>query len=712
MTGRLMGAIPQIPPAPITSHQDQSNFKLPVREEQSHLITLINENQIVVIAGHQGSGKSTQIPQIILEDHYARSQRCRVICTQPRRLLAHANADRVAHERGETVGQSVGYQIRLESKASPKTVLTFCTHGVLLRTIFADPSLLNAVTHIIVDELEETDLFTRKLADNGREIQLPMSIDTNKHTCNLLLGILQRILPQYSHLKLVLVVNLNADSVISPNVPFTSTPTNHEISSENSKYMHVKEPILQTGLPLFPEESSNFPSYAEKFLITPQYQSAVIYSLKTERKSQEIYFLEDILRWLDFYTPGMESLKQVIQNDTLWVQKMFYWLTGTQIPRHDVHDDSVFENNDQTEYRDILNSSNFRNIDKLIWALWENLVLRNISVCSNQQDSVLQKNIQPLISDLLQSISVEWIPVDYRHSETGITPLMLFSAAGQHEVVERLLNMGADVFERIPLPLAALPPSLVTLGTDQAAPTYNTPNHISVIGANAYDLARLYGHAHMAEILKLHMAARSIDNPVDDWESNLLRFGCWFANPILQTPSLLHSPRNSELAQSYKIWGNFDYNEANNHRLYQVARNLSGSESAIDFDLLTQLILKIDSTLQPGGILVFMPSYEAIITLKELLTTSTRDSLRAQISEKPKCFHLFSKLRMASLENVENPYHQTSCCSMEEVYLQAKLLCAPGENLRTCFSSLPRLPDPRGLEWSIRYLHVKNSSNV
>ncbi|VUZ40897.1 unnamed protein product, partial [Hymenolepis diminuta] len=78
------------------------------REEQNQLITLINENQIVVITGHQYSGKSTQIPQIILEDHHTRSQRCRIICTQPRRLLAHANADRVAQERGETVGQSVG----------------------------------------------------------------------------------------------------------------------------------------------------------------------------------------------------------------------------------------------------------------------------------------------------------------------------------------------------------------------------------------------------------------------------------------------------------------------------------------------------------------------------------------------------------------------------------------------------------------------------
>lgn len=108
---------------------------------------------------------------------------------------------------------------------------------------------------------------------------------------------------------------------------------------------------------------------------------------------------------------------------------------------------------------------------------------------------------------------------------------------------------------------------------------------------------------------------------------------------------------------------------------------------------------------------------------------------RSQISEKPKCFHLFSRLRMASLESVaENPYNQTSCYAMEvchtcflktaflkslnicvycqEVCLQAKLLCTPGENLGTCFLSLPRVPDPRRLEWSVRCLHVRNHSNM
>lgn len=79
---------------------------------------------------------------------------------------------------------------------------------------------------------------------------------------------------------------------------------------------------------------------------------------------------------------------------------------------------------------------------------------------------------------------------------------MLFAAAGDFEVVERLLSLGADVFERVALPRAALPRGLVTLGTDKAAPTCH---HLPMIGANAFDLARLYGHARVADLLRSHM---------------------------------------------------------------------------------------------------------------------------------------------------------------------------------------------------------------
>ncbi|KAL7064922.1 hypothetical protein AAHC03_05308 [Spirometra sp. Aus1] len=141
--------------------------------------------------------------------------------------------------------------------------------------------------------------------------------------------------------------------------------------------------------------------------------------------------------------------------------------------------------------------------DKLIWSIWENLVLRT----KNQIDPDMHRQI----ADLLQSIMVGWISVDFRHSETGITSLMLFAAAGQLDLVERLLNLGADVFIRVPLPRLALPATIVTIGTVNAlsSQVLGHKNSEPMVGANAYDLARLYGHAEIASLLKAQMQVPS-----------------------------------------------------------------------------------------------------------------------------------------------------------------------------------------------------------
>ena len=72
---------------------------------RNQIIQSIWTNQVIVIAGASGSGKSTQVPQFILETIYSRDEACQIICTQPRRLMAMAVSERIALERGETVGQ-------------------------------------------------------------------------------------------------------------------------------------------------------------------------------------------------------------------------------------------------------------------------------------------------------------------------------------------------------------------------------------------------------------------------------------------------------------------------------------------------------------------------------------------------------------------------------------------------------------------------------
>jgi ATP-dependent RNA helicase DHX36 len=93
--------------------------------------------QVLVVSGETGCGKTTQLPQFILESEIlnGKGADCSIICTQPRRISAISVATRVAAESGDELGETVGYQIRLESKRSANTRLLFCTTGVLLRRL-------------------------------------------------------------------------------------------------------------------------------------------------------------------------------------------------------------------------------------------------------------------------------------------------------------------------------------------------------------------------------------------------------------------------------------------------------------------------------------------------------------------------------------------------------------------------------------------------
>ena len=174
---------------------------LPAHGMRREVLECIENGRASVVSGATGCGKTTQVPQYVFENavRLGRGGECSVIITQPRRLSAIAVAERVAQERCERIGDTVGYSIRLESRQSSNTRLLFCTTGILLRRLQSDPDL-RGVSHVIVDEVHERDLLSdfllvilRRLAARREDFRLvAMSATVN---AELFKGYFERVVP-------------------------------------------------------------------------------------------------------------------------------------------------------------------------------------------------------------------------------------------------------------------------------------------------------------------------------------------------------------------------------------------------------------------------------------------------------------------------------------------------------------------------------------
>eukprot|EP00033_Pygsuia_biforma_P001838 GCRY01002056.1.p1 GENE.GCRY01002056.1~~GCRY01002056.1.p1 ORF type:complete len:732 (-),score=138.63 GCRY01002056.1:144-2339(-) len=131
---------------------------LPVYEQRNEFLGLVRSNQITVLVGETGSGKTTQIPQFLLGDGFCDNGQ-KVGVTQPRRVAAMSVAQRVANELDVTLGQEVGYNIRFEDVTSGRTKLKYLTDGMLLREAMTDP-FLEAYSVLVLDEAHERTLAT------------------------------------------------------------------------------------------------------------------------------------------------------------------------------------------------------------------------------------------------------------------------------------------------------------------------------------------------------------------------------------------------------------------------------------------------------------------------------------------------------------------------------------------------------------------------
>ncbi|KAI3472778.1 hypothetical protein Pfo_031283 [Paulownia fortunei] len=253
---------------------------LPSYKERDTLLNAISQNQVVVVSGETGCGKTTQLPQYILESEIeaARGAACSIICTQPRRISAIAVAERVAAERGEKIGESVGYKVRLEGMKGRDTRLLFCTTGILLRRLLVDRNL-KGTTHVIVDEIHERGM--------------------NE---DFLLIVLKDLLPRRPELRLILMsATLNAELFSSY---FGGAPTIHIPGFTYPVRSHFLENILEmTGYRLTPDNQID--NYGQDKMWKMQKQAL------RKRKTQIASAVEEALMAADFkeYSPrARESL--------------------------------------------------------------------------------------------------------------------------------------------------------------------------------------------------------------------------------------------------------------------------------------------------------------------------------------------------------------------------------------------------------------------
>lgn len=198
---------------------------LPISKFQRELLYLIERHSVVIVVGSTGSGKTTQIPQYLLQNGWSG-----IVCTQPRRLSTISVATRVAQEFGCRLGGEVGYCVRFDECASDETRCRFMTDGMLFRECLHDP-LLSRFSVIIVDEAHERSLHT-----------------------DLLLAVLKKILKKRPELRIVISsATIDAQSFASffgPKKVYGPTPMPSVESETKPQTVPTTGAATKTTLPV------------------------------------------------------------------------------------------------------------------------------------------------------------------------------------------------------------------------------------------------------------------------------------------------------------------------------------------------------------------------------------------------------------------------------------------------------------------------------
>ncbi|XP_032839977.2 3'-5' RNA helicase YTHDC2 isoform X2 [Tyto alba] len=622
-SGRLNNGIPQVPVKRGESEFDSFRQSLPVFEKREEIVKIIKDNKVVLIVGETGSGKTTQIPQFLLDDCYKNGTPCRVFCTQPRRLAAVAVAERVAAERREKIGQTVGYQIRLESRVSPKTLLTFCTNGILLRTLMAGDSTLSTVTHIIVDEVHERDRFS-----------------------DFLLIKLRDVLQKQTNLKLIISsAALDADLFIRY---FGSCPVIHiQGRPFEVKDMFLEDVLRSTG-------------YTNKEMVK--------YKKEKQREEKQQSTLTE---WCSAQenNSNLESWKQRSVPSTTEEYNLF-----------DDSGDTVF--NQLTEKdANCLEPWLIKEMDSCLSEIW------------------LHKDIDSF-AQVFHLILTENVSVDYRHSETSATALMIASGRGFLSQVEQLISMGASIHckssngwmaldwakrfgqtEVVDL-LESYSASVEFGNMDESSLVQTSGNDLS---AEDRELLKAYHHSFDDEKVDLDLIMHLLYNICHSYDSGaILIFLPGYDEIVsLRDRILFDDKRFADNAQRYQVF----MLHSNMQTLDQkkiLSTNIAETSITVN-----DVVFVIDSGKMKEK------SFDALscVTMLKMVWISKASAIqrkgRAGRCQPGVCFRLFSRLRFQSMLEYQTP--ELLRMPLQELCLHTKLL-APSNCSIVDF--LTKAPDP------------------
>ncbi|KAG7240878.1 hypothetical protein INR49_023452 [Caranx melampygus] len=643
-SGRLNNSIPVVPRRRRPTELDSFRRALPVHERQEEIVQLIRGNRVVLVVGETGSGKTTQIPQFLLDEFSRKGEPCRIICTQPRRLAAISVAERVAAERGESVGQTVGYHIRLESRVSPKTLLTFCTSGVFLRTLMSGDTSLTTVTHVIVDEVHERDGLTDFLLTKMRDV-------------------LQKI----PSLKLIL-----------------------------------SSAALDTDL---------FLQY---------FGSCPIIHLKGRQFEVQELFLEDVLRLTGFNNKDKTKYKEETQKTEKKQRQLTEWCKAVEgscgderqrSPQSVLQDSRCLDRWDGS-----FNKQSESGSEQL-----EPWLLKEMDSCIS---SVFLSEDQDTFSQLFNLILYEGVNVDYTHSETGATPLMVAAGRGFLTHMEQLLSMGADIsvkasngwtaldfakhfgqMEAVDLLKSSIP--LREASSLDESPLLQSDG--AELSAEEQELLRLYHHSFDDERVDLDLIMDLLHNICSTTcEGAVLIFLPGYDEIVGLRDRILYDDKrfclHSERFQVFTLHSDMqtlDQKKAMRTAPPGVRKIILSTNIAETSITINDVVFVIDSGKVKEKSFDTLSHVSMLKTVWISKASALQRKGRAGRCRPGVCFHLFSRLRFSNMLEFQVP--QLLRMPLQELCLQTKLL-APSSPVTEFLSKAPQPPPAHAIKNAVQML--------